>query len=175
MKIRTQGGGRVVQKLAKDITQFCAETLMSKRLMNTLSIKIEFCDLSVGDIDGDCDYEELGEYRPKEFIIRVNDKLRLHKQMRTICHEMVHVKQYARGEMKYSWRPARHTRFNGVLYPEKTNYWECPWEIEAFGREVGLYSRWVDAKGWTDHPIFDNRSTPEELTQEEKDFRKIIG
>ena len=175
MQICTTGGTRTTQKIIKDITRYCADTLMSKRLSNTLLLKIEISDLGIGDIDGDCDYEELGDYRPKEFIIRVNQNLRLNKQLRTICHEMVHVKQYAKGEMTPSWRPSRHTRFNGKLYPDSVNYWECPWEIEAFGREVGLYSRWVDEKGWTGNEIFDSRHLVEEIPQLEKDLLKITG
>jgi len=30
-------------------------------------------------------------------------------------------------------------RFDGKYYPEDMNYWDAPWEIEAFGRELGLY------------------------------------
>jgi hypothetical protein len=170
MQIRTTGGTRTAQKLIKDIAHFCADNLLSTRLSNTLLLKIEISDLGIGDIDGDCDYEEWDDYRPKEFTIRVNKNLRIYKQLRTIAHEMVHVKQYATGEMRYMWRPARHTKFNGLLYPESLNYWECPWEIEAFGREVGLYSRWVDAKGWTGNEIFDSRNVPDEIPQEEKEL-----
>lgn len=175
MQVRAQGGTRKTQQIAKDITRFCAESLMGKRLVKTLLVKLEFSDLGHGEIDGDCDYEELGEYRPKEFTIRVNSNLRLNKQLRTICHEMVHVKQYATGEMRYMWRPARHTKYKGELYPDSLNYWECPWEIEAFGREVGLYSRWVDDRKWEGNEIFDSRHIIEEIPQLEKDLLKIPG
>jgi hypothetical protein len=171
MQIRTTGGTRTSQKLIKDITRFCAENLMKKRLADTLHIRVELVDKldENNEFDGDCCYED-EDNRPKEFIIRVNGNMRLNKQLRTICHEMVHVKQYAAGEMRYMWRPARHTKYKGELYPDSLNYWECPWEIEAFGREVGLYSRWVDAKGWTGNEIFDSRNVPDEIPQEEKEL-----
>jgi len=58
--------------------------------------------------------------RPKEFTIRVgNEDKKISKQLRTICHEMVHVKQYAKGEMKQLWRPARYTKYQGEIYPDE--------------------------------------------------------
>jgi hypothetical protein len=172
MQIYTKGSTRKTQKLAKDIVRFCAEKLMSKRLAETLTIRIEFhkepLDGSL-EFDGDCCYED-DELRPKEFLIRVNDNLRVNKKLRTLCHEMVHVKQYATCEMKYMSRPARFTKFQGELYPDELDYWDSPWEIEAYGREPGLYSRWVDSRGLAKNEIFDSRHVTDEVPQEEKDF-----
>lgn len=174
MKIYCRGGTTIQKRLAKDIAKFCGEKTMSKRLQESLTVTIYFVDDLV-DTDGDCMYEDdFDVARPKEFTIRVGNKGRsIWRQLRTVCHEMVHVKQYAKGEMKYMWRPARHTKFNGELYPDSLNYWEQPWEIEAFGREVGLYTRWVDDRGWTGNEIFDNRSDDDKVTQDELDFLGI--
>ena len=32
-----------------------------------------------------------------------------------------------------------------------TNYWDLPWEIEANGREVGLFIRWAEKEGYAKH------------------------
>lgn len=43
----------------------------------------------------------------------------------TLAHEMVHVKQFARGELNQSltqWKTEDHTN---------TEYWDQPWEVEA--------------------------------------------
>ncbi len=57
--------------------------------------------------------------------------------LKTLAHELVHVKQYVMGELR--WRDA------GLLYkginhdPENLEeYFELPYEIEAYGREKGL-------------------------------------
>ena len=57
--------------------------------------------------------------------------------LKTLAHEIVHVKQYVMGELR--WRDA------GLLYkgvnhdPENLmEYFELPYEIEAYGREKGL-------------------------------------
>jgi hypothetical protein len=169
MQIYTKGSTRKTQKIVKDLTRFCANMLMSKRMADSLLIRIEFIKDLDNQYDGDCEYVD-EESRPKEFLIRVNDALKLSKKLRTICHEMVHVKQYATGEMKYMSRPARFTKFQGMLYPDELEYWDSPWEIEAFGREPGLYTRWIDQRGYAKNIIFDTRHIEDDITFEELDF-----
>lgn len=145
MRISARGSTRKTQALAKELVRFCAHSLMTSRLVNTLEVRIEFVD-DLDHLDGECDYEDYGDPRPKDFIVRIKDSLPLHKQLRTICHEMVHVKQYARGELRYMCRPARHTKFQGTLYPEDIDYWARPWEIEAFDKEKDLFTDWLKVK-----------------------------
>jgi hypothetical protein len=158
MQVYCRGSDRNTQKLAKDIAKFCAQKMMSARLARTLTVTIKFVkDLNA--IEGDCEWSDDAEYRPKEFIIRVSDSetMELYRKLKVICHEMVHVKQYAKNEMRPMLRPYRMTKFMGALYPDDMDYWDSPWEIEAFGREVGLYTRWVDAAGHTGNPDLDRR------------------
>ena len=58
--------------------------------------------------------------------------------LKTLGHELVHVKQYVKGELGTD----RHgrLRYNGVHYYVDTlkDYFELPYEIEAYGREKGL-------------------------------------
>ena len=61
--------------------------------------------------------------------------------LETLAHEMVHVKQYARRELK-----PRVDCWMGKTYnPKKVSYWDLPWEIEAHGRETGLFVRYCEA------------------------------
>ena len=60
-----------------------------------------------------------------------------HTILRTLAHELVHVKQYVMGELKYTT--------HGMVYKRTTyspenifDYFETPYEIEAYGREKGL-------------------------------------
>jgi len=168
MKVYCRGGTSMQKKLAKDIARYCAAKLMTTRLADTLTVTIHFVP-DMGDLEGDCGFEDYDAPRPKEFTIRVgNEDKKISKQLRTICHEMVHVKQYAKGEMKQLWRPARYTKYQGEIYPDEMDYWDTPWEIEAFGRESGLYVRWVDDRGLTGNEVFDTRYVKDKLTKEEK-------
>jgi hypothetical protein len=37
-----------------------------------------------------------------------------------------------------------------TVNPEKVSYWDLPWEIEAHGRELGLFVRWAEKEGLAD-------------------------
>lgn len=154
MKIYTRGGDKLLKQRAKSVAQFCADKLMTKRLSETLTVTIKFEKLK--DICGDCCWED-EDYRPKEFLIRIDSRIPTAQKLKTLCHEMVHVKQYARDEMKEVYRPAKMTRYNGAYYSHDMDYWDQPWEIEAHGREPGLYTRWVDASGNTKNKTLDKR------------------
>jgi hypothetical protein len=63
---------------------------------------------------------------------------------------MVHAKQYARREL----HPVNNAWLGKTYNPKKVSYWDLPWEIEAHGRETGLFIRWVEendfaTKKWT--------------------------
>jgi len=61
-----------------------------------------------------------------------------------LAHEMVHVKQYVKGELEdfhgYSmWKGQRFEDF--ALGSE--DYYFAPWEVEAYGYQVGLYETYL--------------------------------
>lgn len=146
MYLEVKGGTKTKRKLAESIAKFCATKLMSTRLANTLEITIELVPnlgKKVG-VYGDCIWEDKPN-RPKEFTVRVDSKMTPRHVVETIAHEMVHVKQWAKGELMDMQRVAK-TKFNGTLFGE-TEYWDRPWEIEAHGREKGLFVRWAETTG----------------------------
>lgn len=71
--------------------------------------------------------------------------------MLDLAHELTHVKQYIRKEM-YDYVDGSGTRFRGEYYAKPVKfsnlhhtshdaYYNAPWEIEAFGREWGMWKR----------------------------------
>jgi hypothetical protein len=59
----------------------------------------------------------------------------------TLAHEMVHVKQLARGILRAEngvkyWR--------GKRYSNRTKYLNCPWELEAFAKQEILFRRAIE-------------------------------
>ena len=60
----------------------------------------------------------------------------------TLAHEMVHVKQLAKGHMKFLPNEARI--WKGKRYSKKTKYLDMPWEIEAFSKQELLLRRAID-------------------------------
>ena len=61
-----------------------------------------------------------------------------------LAHELVHVKQYSLNEM-HDMSRTPNTKWKKVTVNEiKTHYFDLPWEIEARGREEGMYVRYLE-------------------------------
>lgn len=56
----------------------------------------------------------------------------------TLAHEMVHVRQMAKGTLKMS---KGNTYWNGKKYSKKTPYLDQPWERDAFARQEIIFRK----------------------------------
>lgn len=61
----------------------------------------------------------------------------------TLAHEMVHVKQMAKGTLKN--RQSGSYIWAGKRYSKKTEYLSMPWEIEAFSKQELIFRRALEA------------------------------
>ena len=127
-----------------------ANLIPSKRLRDNLMIDIHMKHHSN---EGEAKlHEDTNRYRPRAFRIYLDHHRMETNEMtgetrtdmewfveilKTLAHELVHVKQYVLGELR--------SRDVGLLYKginhEAMNlmeYFELPYEIEAYGREKGL-------------------------------------
>lgn len=145
MKIYVKGrSGKISLGETRTAVRFFCSLLMSKRLYNKLKLNICFDELDDSDDGGDCIWED-DNIRPKEFTLTINKHRGRRGQLIALAHELVHVKQYARGEMidLMSAKLISHVKFRGKRFLSNDDtYWEDPWEIEAYGREIGLYERY---------------------------------
>lgn len=69
----------------------------------------------------------------------LDSRLSVDKLIQTLAHEMVHVKQIAKGQLSYEgkkifWKGKRY-------YPKRMSYYDHPWEIDAWRNEKVLASR----------------------------------
>lgn len=63
-------------------------------------------------------------------------------QATTLAHEMVHVRQLAKGIMKFQ---PNHVRiWRGRRYTKKTKYLDQPWELDAFARQEIIVRRAIE-------------------------------
>lgn len=60
----------------------------------------------------------------------------------TLAHEMVHVKQIAKGQMKFL--PGDAKIWKGKRYGKKTKYLDMPWELDAFSKQEILLRRAIE-------------------------------
>ncbi len=152
MQVHIKGGSKRQKQLVRSMVNFCQKKLMPK--MYNIEVNINLRNFGKDDSLGyaiPSDYADL--HRPREFDVDINKQQKLRRLLETVAHEMVHVKQFARGELYESVRRNKH-RWQGKWLNTDPKYWDQPWEIEAHGREVGLFVQWAEAnklgeKRWT--------------------------
>ena len=118
--ITINGGSHSQRKYADSMAVFVCQ-----KFNIAPEIEINFKRMSKDSNYGYCCYVD-----NDEFEVDIKSTLTLREMLITLAHELVHVKQYIRGEM-----------------PEKLgegDYWDRPYEIEAHGRETGLFIRWAE-------------------------------
>lgn len=147
MLLRTSGKPKKVPlSLCKEAIRWYGKKLLGNRLYNSLEIKIEFdIDQLDKNVYGYCDWND-DNHRARNFTIIVHPTLGKRNTLLVLAHEMVHVKQYAKGELKDYLRVNRVRWKDKVYDDEEIDYWEQPWEIEAHGREKGLYYQFLEHK-----------------------------
>lgn len=112
---------------------------MTSRLHDAISIDVIFDKPDNNEENGSCTpYQETGN--PRIFDVRIDHNLSERLTLETLAHEMVHVKQFARGELyEYERHPKLYRWKKDVIDINKVWTWFRPWEIEAGGMEHGLY------------------------------------
>ncbi len=81
-------------------------------------------------------------------ILMYNPRLPFNKILECIAHEMVHVKQHARGQIvrKVSRNGRTVTYWCGRrVDTSRVHYFDLPWEREAYGRERVLFNALIKA------------------------------
>jgi len=142
MHINIRGGSKSQRKYARSMIEFCRKRLMPR--MYNIEVNLYIKNFGEDDSLGYAIASDTADSaRPREFDIEVERSQPMRKFLMTIAHEMVHVKQFARGELYESTRLGSH-RWQGKWLPKDPDYWESPWEIEAHGREIGLFVRWAE-------------------------------
>ena len=127
------------------------EKVLFKRKLPSIRLNIELIHRLKykEDTEGDCIWEDR-RTKPREFTIRLDSSNNLADLIETLAHEMVHVKQYALGEMKDSGISLDLVYWQNEEYDSsKVHYYDWPWEIEAAGRETGLYVRYMEEFEYT--------------------------
>jgi len=133
--ISINGGNKSQRRYAESMAYYVCEKFNIAPF-----IEINFRLMSNDDTLGYCSHVNEDGF---EIDIKRSQKLR--SMLTTLAHEMVHVKQYLEGSIPDDYR-------------DQTDYWDRPWEIEAHGREAGLFVRWCEYHRlghlkWTQEPI----------------------
>lgn len=151
MEIKVTGMVGKRKTLLSEAAQFFASQLMDPRMVRNIILDLEVRKNM--DVHGEC-VDEDGVKNPRWFTIGL--KLQhIDEMIKTLAHEMVHVKQHAKNELVSGvWGITRggikmSSKWQGKVWKPKNKedaYYDSPWEIEAYGREVGLYQKWLAQK-----------------------------
>ena len=151
MLLHIKGSNKKVRKVVEQAAWYYAEKLMGKRLLGSLEITINLKKnlLTKEGNEGSAIWEDDG-YRSREFSIELDTTVKIRNLLITLAHEMVHVKQWAKNEM-YEYMEPHMVRFKGEkIHLEETDYCDYPWEIEAYGKQLGLFVRFCEEMGLSD-------------------------
>lgn len=91
--------------------------------------------LSAADMEESIDAPGATTYEGKMIYVYLDHRLKAYSLLTALAHEMVHVKQIARGLLVHKVVRGKEVSFwRGKNY-EKTPYLQKPWEIQAFARQ----------------------------------------
>ena len=123
-----------------EAAQFYGDRLLGKRMAKNILLEIKLTnDLKKKEqAYGYCHVIDDNLNRPREFHIELDTSMRykLEQILTWLAHEMVHLKQFVRGELfdyetgRVQWK----TRSFG-----RVQYNDQPWEIQAYKMENELY------------------------------------
>lgn len=150
------------KKLLRDFSNFVLDRFVSKNVLKTALIQIRIIDRDTLSPADKKEFADVGAWVTHEgkvngrrkFIIKM-DSVAINKNaknlmkkyktiMKSLAHELIHVKQYLNGEM-FDYKNGTTTRFKGSIYTYPTvqgmdwTYWDSPWEREAYSYMEAMY------------------------------------
>lgn len=93
------------------------------------AVNIEFLKTLDGDAQGLCNGDK------QVALISINKSIPFLRQMQALAHEMVHAKQFLRGELGHKGSDLRWKGKSAA----KVAYIDQPWEVEAYRMERDLF------------------------------------
>lgn len=127
--------------------EFYASILLPRRVANNVCLDILLKNKLDDNASGYCEYADK-QGAQRFFVIELDKKTNKEDLLKNLAHEMVHLKQFALGELSNGFVFSRSTTWHDRRFEDnKIDYWDQPWEIEAYGRELGLFSRYVETFG----------------------------
>jgi hypothetical protein len=119
--------------------KFFGKTLLTKEEFDDVQVEIAVTKNLKG-CKGFCEVLDDGR-DPRLFRIEMKADI-AGEMMSTLAHEMVHLKQYVKNEL-FDCSNGITTKWHGKLLNVKdSDYFDFPWEIEAYGKEVGLIHKY---------------------------------
>lgn len=145
MYVMTSGKpSKIPMRLCKQAARYYGKLLLSENLYHKLNVTISFQKFNPKINEyAYCEWE-FDNHRAKDYTITINKNLSKRAMLLALAHEMIHVKQYAKGELKDYLRVNKSKWKGQIIDPNEVDYWDQPWEIEAHGGERDLYYKFIN-------------------------------
>jgi len=128
--IETTGYG-YRKRICEDVASWFLNKFLPR---HQLYVEIQHRGLKREYAYGYCDYTGKS-YRPREFLIELDTHMHQELYIKTLLHELVHLRQWVTGSL----RSKRGKMYYGSTNVEELDYEDQPHEIEARKEEVNLY------------------------------------
>lgn len=130
MEIQVVTSSKAKRELIESVASLFAQSLKLENSKYTLTI---------GTIAGLAKADKMNGMvcliAPKCLFMTLDSRLSFHDLLITLAHEMIHVKQYAKGQLKLVVSSRGKFSFSWMGKKHIGEYYDCPWELEAFSRE----------------------------------------
>jgi len=178
-RLRRYGLTKVQKQIVTECTKFMGDMFIP-RAQHRMTIVVKGSDtlLDQEGLYGYCDYIDDDPW-DRMFEIKIYSKLGYRAFIETYVHEMIHVKQYTKGEMKFlartpdvlKWRQAR-------IDTNEYSYWDLPWEEEAHRLERPLTNAFLRThKHWSAKIYYDdqhkNHSTKNDWVERQANVGRV--
>ena len=141
---RTQN--KILSESVFDAAHFYANKLLGGRMLRHIEVDIKLTkDLKIKDnsygychIVGDIE-------KPREFFIELDASMKhsIGQILTWLAHEMVHMKQFVRGEL-FDYEIGQRVQWKSKTYKTSMSYNKQPWEREAYRLEGKLYKEFEE-------------------------------
>jgi hypothetical protein len=139
MKISVKGKNDILSKKhIRYVVKLFGKLVLSPRLYPNINVVVQSMRI---DTWGYCGIADIEEKKPRSFEILLNPILGENKQIITLAHEMIHLKQLALGEFK-SYDNGKYKWNGNIIEMTQDDYYKMPWEIEASTRENELFEEY---------------------------------
>lgn len=130
MQVEIIGRKTVTKTLVDNLTRFYVKELKLTNSKYSLYVQM------VPNLTKECGYKgAVIKIDDSTLSMAVDSRLNITELVITVAHEMVHVKQYAKGQLKTYIKRNGKTGFKWCGKAYDAAYYDQPWELEAFGRE----------------------------------------
>lgn len=132
------------RELIDSITDFVGDRLFPRHKVEITYQIMPNLEKNEG-IQGDTLWED-SQYKPRDFTIRLQKGYSKQDLITLICHELVHVKQFVKSELRHKYNPSKGIYNIYFKNKDVTNwaYMRRPYEKEAYRLQEKLYNEFIN-------------------------------